>query len=65
MRQFLIKKVMKIKINTVKILKDKSQWTKLYSNTVRRTQLRTLERESIENIKISIDELRNNGYKTR
>ena len=61
----LIKKVMKIKINTVKILKDKSQWTKLYSNTVRRTQLRTLERESIENIKISINELRNNGYKTR
>lgn len=59
----LIKKVMKI--NTVKILKDKSQWTKLYSNTVRRTQLRTLERESIKNIKISIDELRNNGYKTR
>lgn len=59
----LIKKVMKI--NTVKILKDKSQWTKLYSNTVRRTQLRTLARESIENIKISIDELRNNGYKTR
>lgn len=60
-----MKKVMKIKINTVKILKDKSQWTKLYSNTVRRTQLRTLERESIENIKISINELRNNGYKTR
>lgn len=56
---------MKIKINTVKILKDKSQWTKLYSNTVRRTRLRTLERESIENIKISINELRNNGYKTR
>lgn len=56
---------MKIKINTVKILKDKSQWTKLYSNTVRRTQLQTLERESIENIKISIDELRNNDYKTR
>lgn len=55
---------MKIKINTVKILKDKSQWTKLYSNTVRRTQLRTLERESIENIKISINELRNNDYKT-
>jgi hypothetical protein len=55
---------MKIKINTVKILKDKSQWTKLYSNTVRRTQLRTLARESIENIKISVDELRNNDYKT-
>lgn len=56
---------MKIRINTVKILKDKSQWTKLYSNTVRKTQLRTLARESIENIKIAIDELRNNGYKTR
>lgn len=54
-----------MKINTVKILKDKSQWTKLYSNTVRRTQLRTLARESIENVKILIDELRNNGYKTR
>lgn len=53
-----------MKINTMKILKDKSQWTKLYSNAIRRTQLRTLARESIENIKISVDELRNNDYKT-
>lgn len=31
-------------------------------NGVRRTHLRTLARESIEDVKILIEELRNNGY---